>query len=169
MSTITSFAPVADKNARILILGSMPGVKSLDQTRYYAHPQNSFWRIIEALFSSHSNLEYERRLQLLLDNNIALWDVLHRCTRKGSLDSSIKNRSVVVNDFDELYKRCPNIKAVYFNGTRAEQDYKRQVLPTLDEDLAAIEYHRLPSTSPAMASLQPEQKLERWRVILQHL
>ena len=169
MGTVTGFPPIADKSAVILILGSMPSIKSLDVQQYYAHPRNSFWFIITKLLSSDAELEYEQKKALLLHNRIALWDVLNTCQRKGSLDSSIKNDSTVANDFNAFFDDHPLIKAVYFNGTRAQQEYNKHILPTLDEKYSSIEYERLPSTSPAMASLSRKQKLQQWKAILQHL
>jgi hypoxanthine-DNA glycosylase len=169
MSTVTGFPPIADSNAIILILGSMPSIKSLEARQYYAHPRNSFWFIITRLFSVTAELEYEQKKALLLRNRIALWDVLHTCRRKGSLDSSIKNESTVANDFNTFFNDHPLIKAVYFNGTRAQQEYNKNILPTLQARFSSIEYERLPSTSPAMASLSREQKLQQWKAILRHL
>jgi hypoxanthine-DNA glycosylase len=169
MDTVTGFPPIADKNAVILILGSMPSIKSLDEQQYYAHPRNSFWFIITKLLSSDTELEYAQKKALLLNNRIALWDVLNTCQRKGSLDSSIKNDSTIANDFNAFFDDHPLIKAVYFNGTRAQQEYNRHIVPTLDAKYSSIEYKRLPSTSPAMASLSREQKLQQWKIILHYL
>ena len=169
MSTITGFPPVADSNAIILILGSMPSVQSLQAHQYYAHPRNSFWPIMERLLDSRTDLDYEHRKALLVHNRIALWDVLNTCQRPGSLDSSIKNDTVVVNDFDRFFEPHPLIRAVYFNGTRAQQEYNKRVLPVFKNQYPDISYTRLPSTSPAMASLSLEQKLQQWRAILEHL
>ena len=103
MSTVTGFPPIADNNAIILILGSMPSIKSLEQQQYYAHPRNSFWFIMTTLLGDKSDLDYAERKALLLHNKIALWDVLNTCQRKGSLDSSIKNETIVVNDFNKFF------------------------------------------------------------------
>jgi hypoxanthine-DNA glycosylase len=169
MSTVSGFPPIADNNATILILGSMPSIKSLQAHQYYAHPRNSFWFIISALFADNRVLDYEDKKALLLNNRIALWDVLKTCQRKGSLDSSIKNSTIEANNFNRFLAAHKSIKAVYFNGARAEQEYRKHVLPTLDKKFSTIRYTRLPSTSPAMASLSREQKLQQWRVILQFL
>ena len=169
MNTVTGFPPIADNNAVILILGSMPSIKSLQAEQYYAHPRNSFWFIMTKLFASKPDLDYEQRKALLLQNRIALWDVLNTCQRKGSLDSSINNETTIVNDFNKFFAEHPLIKAVYFNGTRAQQEYNKHVLAEIDERFSTIEYMRLPSTSPAMASLSREQKLLQWKAILQHL
>ena len=169
MNTVTGFPPIADNNAVILILGSMPSIKSLQAEQYYAHPRNSFWFIMTKLFASKAELDYAQRKALLLHNRIALWDVLNTCQRKGSLDSSIKNETTIVNNFNKFFAEHPLIKAVYFNGTRAQQEYNKHVLAMIDEKFTAIEYMRLPSTSPAMASLNREQKLQQWKVILHYL
>ena len=169
MSTVTGFPPVADSKAIILILGSMPSIKSLEAGQYYAHPRNSFWSIMTTLLTTETGLDYEQRKALLLNSGIALWDVLNSCQRKGSLDSSIINETTRVNDFNSFFTGHPLIKAVYFNGARAQQEYNKQVMPVLDEKFSAIEYMRLPSTSPAMASLSHEQKLRQWQVILANL
>ena len=169
MSTVTGFPPIADNNAIILILGSMPSIKSLEEQQYYAHPRNSFWFIMTKLLGDKSDLDYAERKALLLHNKIALWDVLNTCQRKGSLDSSINNETIEVNDFNKFFTEHPLIKAVYFNGSRAQQEYNRHVLPALNAEFASISYQRLPSTSPAMASLNREQKLQQWKAILQLL
>ena len=169
MSTVTGFPPIADNNAIILILGSMPSIKSLEQQQYYAHPRNSFWFIMTKLLGDKSDLDYAERKALLLHNKIALWDVLNTCQRKGSLDSSIKNETIVVNDFNKFFTEHLLIRTVFFNGSRAQQEYNRHVLPVLNTEFASISYQRLPSTSPAMASLNREQKLQQWKIILHHL
>ena len=169
MSTVSGFPPIADKNAIILVLGSMPSIKSLQAHQYYAHPRNSFWFIMSALFADNRVTDYEEKKALLLNNRIALWDVLKSCQRKGSLDSSITNSTIEVNDFNSFFATHKSIKAVYFNGARAEQEYRRHVIPALAKKFSTLEYTRLPSTSPAMASLSREQKLQQWRVIKQYL
>jgi len=168
MSTVTGFPPIADYNAVILILGSMPSIKSLEAGQYYAHPRNSFWFIMTRLFGKNAELDYNGKKKLLLHSKIALWDVLNTCQRKGSLDSSIKNRTAIVNDFNKFFTEHPLIKAVFFNGSRAQQEYNKHILPVLDARFSAIIYTRLPSTSPAMARLNREQKLKQWKGILQY-
>ena len=108
------FPPVAGKDAKILILGSMPGQKSLEDNQYYAHPRNSFWPIICELFNNKDDLDYEQKKQLLLDNKIALWDVLRECYREGSLDSDIDQNTIKANDFKIFFKQQKNINAVFF-------------------------------------------------------
>ena len=169
MSLVNCFAPIADSNAVVLILGSMPSTKSLDAHQYYAHPRNSFWPIMSALFAADELPDYEHKKQLLRRHKLALWDVLNSCHREGSLDSSIDDKSIVINDFNKFFTEHPLIKAVYFNGTRAQQEYNKRVLATLDAKFSSIKYQRLPSTSPAMASLNRAQKLQHWQTILKHL
>jgi double-stranded uracil-DNA glycosylase len=166
MTVITSFAPIAAADAKVLILGSMPGVESLARQQYYAHPRNAFWFIIERLTRQSQALDYPQRAALLREHGIALWDVLRACRRRGSLDSAIEHDSVVANDFAEFLHEHRAITDVFFNGATAEQAWKRHVLKQIGPHYAYLNYRRLPSTSPAMASLKPEQKLEQWSVIL---
>lgn len=158
-----SFKPIINDSARVIILGSMPGIKSLTEQQYYAHPQNAFWRIMAILFDFEVHATYEQRLGFLQSGGVALWDVLHSCKREGSLDSMIQPQTQVANDFNALFQTYPNIQAVFFNGAKAESYFKRQILPTLVEH--QLHFARLPSTSPAHASLSFEKKLEAWQVI----
>ena len=161
---IQSFPPLADPDARILILGSMPGEESLRKSQYYAHPRNQFWTIMGELFGAGRDLPYTARLERLRTRRVALWDVVHQCRREGSLDSSIEADSVEPNDFAALFDRCPGIDTVFFNGRKAEELFLKQVSPNLGEDFYA-ELRVLPSTSPANASMNLEQKIEQWRVV----
>lgn len=159
------FPPVFADNARILILGSMPGRASLQAGQYYAHPHNAFWPIVETLLGISSPLSYSHRIGLLTRERIALWDVLRTCVRNGSLDSSIMPSSIIANNFSSFFEAAPGIQAIFFNGLTAEREYTRRVIPTLPDRYAALPSYRLPSTSPAMAGLTRPQKLERWRLI----
>lgn len=161
---IASFDPVAISSARILILGSMPGEASLKAGQYYAHPRNAFWKIMGELIGFDPNEPYEKRLEALRLADIALWDVLHSCSRKGSLDAAIKNDSIEVNDLDAFLDQHPHIKMVCFNGAAAAQCYQKHVLPTCKH--TSINYIRLPSTSPAHAALSFEQKVTAWRAAI---
>jgi len=167
MAMIEGFPPIEPAQARLLVLGSMPGIASLQAVEYYAHPRNSFWFIIERLFSDQTGLGYTQRTALLRQQGIALWDVLGACERAGSLDSAIVDQTLQPNDFGALFQRQPGIAAVLFNGTRAERDYRRHVLPQLPP--MAVSYHRMVSTSPAMASMTPQQKLQQWRLLVELL
>ncbi len=171
MEKITGFPPIAAPDAKILILGSMPSVESLNQQQYYAHPRNSFWPIIQTLFGVEAKdlLNYTAQKQMLIDHKIALWDVLQSCHRPGSLDSSIARDSILTNDFESFFKNHNQIRTIFFNGGKAEELFKRHVKSKLPELFCDLETVRLPSTSPAMAMLNRQQKLERWKVILDPL
>ena len=158
-----SFAPHAESDARILILGSMPGRESLKAVRYYAHPRNQFWRIMSALLGFAAYTPYEDRLLALQLHGIALWDVMRSCQRAGSLDASIEANSIEANDFAAFFHNHASIRAVFFNGAAAQAIYNQHVLPSLPA--LPLRYTRLPSTSPAHASLTFEQKLDAWRRI----
>ncbi len=158
-----SFPPLLGENARILILGSMPGRASLAAGAYYAHPRNAFWPIMGVLCGFDPSLPYAARCQRLCDAGVALWDVARCCVREGSLDARM--RDVQANDFASLLRKEPTIAWIFFNGAKAEQLFTRLVLPTFDVRMRAIPRQRLPSTSPAHASIDWQGKLERWRVI----
>ncbi|MGL4230978.1 MAG: DNA-deoxyinosine glycosylase [Casimicrobium sp.] len=155
-----AFAPIADHRARVLILGSMPGVASLQAREYYAHPQNAFWKLLAMMFGFDRSLPYDRRVDALLASRIALWDVLHACVREGSLDSDIERASEVPNDFAAFFSTHPAIERVCFNGSAAEALFKRHCKALYDDKRVA--YLRLPSSSPAHASLSFDAKLARW-------
>jgi hypoxanthine-DNA glycosylase len=163
------FPPIADDRARVLVLGSLPGVKSLEMREYYAQPYNAFWRIMGELTGAGPALEYPARLARLRAHGIAVWDVLAAGEREGSLDSSIVRASIVVNDFNAFFERHRQLRLICFNGNTAAGLFTRKVLPRLDPAWAAIERRALPSTSPAYASLRFEQKLARWREALRGL
>ncbi len=165
MSTIQGFPPVASTSARVLILGSMPGVDSLKAQQYYAHPRNSFWRIMEGLFGLDAKGPYKERLKSLIENRVALWDVLQACHRPGSMDASIMEDSIVVNDFASFFQHHSNIQAIFFNGAKAEQVYRKYVVPELPEHIPTHCMQRLPSTSPANARLTLAAKSEQWLVV----
>ncbi len=160
-----SFPPVSNRHATVLILGSLPGRRSLEAQQYYAQPQNAFWRIMGEFFAAGPELPYEERTQRLMQRAIALWDVIASAERAGSLDSSIVHSSVTVNDFRELFETHEKLELVCFNGAKAAELYERQVLPALDGDFAHIRYARLPSTSPAHAAMRYEEKLKRWSIV----
>lgn len=163
---VRSFAPVASADARILILGSMPGVASLNAGQYYAHPQNRFWPIMGRLLGfDPAQTPYAERIAYLTTGGIALWDVLQSCERPGSLDSAICRETQVVNDFPGFLSAHPQIHTVYFNGAHAEQTFRRYVRSLLP-NATALECIRLPSTSPAHASLSFDDKLTQWRQII---
>ena len=156
------FAPIARPDAHTLILGSLPGQRSLQMQQYYAHPHNAFWKLIAAIFDADAAWPYARRVQVLVRNHIALWDVLEAAERPGSLDSSIVHASALANDFAKFYRAHPRIGRVFFNGRKAEQMYRRFVLTGLGEEFSYIRYAGLPSTSPAHAGMTFAKKLDRW-------
>jgi double-stranded uracil-DNA glycosylase len=162
---IRSFPPIEDSRARVLILGSMPGGASLAAGRYYAHPQNLFWRIMGDLLGADPGLSYARRIRLLKSRGIALWDVLESCVREGSLDSSIEEATIVVNDFVSFYRAHPRIERVFFNGAKADAAYRRYVLGPSATQIPVLRYLRLPSTSPAHAALSFAQKRKAWSAV----
>jgi hypoxanthine-DNA glycosylase len=164
MSEVCSFAPLARGDARVLVLGSMPGVASLSAGQYYAHRRNAFWPIMGALLGFDPAAPYAQRLAALQAAHIAVWDVLQSCRRPGSLDARIERASEVANDFPGLFRQHPGIGHVFFNGTAAEAAFRRHVLPQLARGTLAMT--RLPSTSPANASISFERKLAAWRALL---
>ena len=161
------FLPIAAADARVLILGSMPGVASLAAGQYYAHRQNAFWRILGALLGFDPAMPYVARLAALQAAGVAVWDVLASCVREGSLDASIDHGTVLPNDFPAFFAAHGSIGHVFFNGGTADTCFRRYVLPNLDA--RALQLTRLPSTSPANASFSFERKLAAWRAILEPL
>lgn len=166
MDAITSFAPIATDRASVLILGSMPGIASLNAGEYYAHPRNQFWPIICQLLHIDTLCSYDARRKAMNDRGIAVWDVIKTCTRYGSLDSAINKKSIITNDFDSFFELHPSICHVFFNGTTAETLFRRHFLAKLqNKPRNALIYTRLPSTSPAHAALSIEQKLTAWKAV----
>lgn len=166
MTRIHGFPPIAGAASRVLILGSMPGKASLRAAAYYAHPHNAFWRIIGALYGIDPAAPYARRTAALRRHGVALWDVLASCTRETSLDSDIDEGSIVVNDFAAFFRAFPRIRTVCFNGAKAESCYRKYVLATL-AGTEALQYHKLPSTSPAHAAMSYARKVAAWRAVLE--
>jgi hypoxanthine-DNA glycosylase len=156
--SLRSLPPIENPQARVLILGSMPGGASLQAGRYYAHPQNRFWPLMGELVGALPTLDYESRLEALRTAGIALWDVLAECERDGSLDSAI--RAEVANDFAGFFATHRQLRCVLFNGAKAEQSFRRWVLPTLGGAVPGL--RRMPSTSPANASQSAEAKRAAW-------
>lgn len=160
--TVYSFAPISTPSARILVLGSMPGEKSLAAEQYYAHPQNSFWLIMSEIFDMPVKT-YAQKTELIRHNDLALWDVLKACIRPGSLDHAIDKQSVVPNDFSHFLKDHPQVRHILFNGGAAHDFFRRhvwQTWPAILKDKITLE--KLPSTSPAMASLTRAAKTRIW-------
>ncbi len=164
MPHVKSFPPIETHTATSLILGSMPGKESLRARQYYAHRRNAFWPIMGELVGAAPTLPYETRTDRLNSAGIALWDVLASCTRSGSMDADIEADSISTNDFASFFQTHPVITNIYFNGSMAERCFRRYVQPFLED--WPLTYHRLPSTSPANASIRYEQKLIAWKLIL---
>lgn len=155
----TGFPPIALADARILILGSMPGQKSLAAQQYYAHPRNAFWSIMGKLVAANGS--YEQRCHALVRSRIALWDVLLNSARPGSMDADIRLDESKANDFDTFFSGHVEIVRVGFNGQMAAKLFRRLVQPQLRDRIVAME--TLPSTSPAYAAMPFSEKLARWR------
>lgn len=159
---IRSFAPIADRTAQVLILGSMPGKASLEKHQYYAFRHNVFWRIIIELLQLDASTSYQGRIRALKSARIAVWDALESCVRVGSSDTTIGHE--IANDFEKFFRRHASITHVFFNGAKAQTCFRRHVMKK--PGVQRLEYQRLPSTSPANASLSYARKLAAWRVIL---
>jgi len=153
-----SFAPISSPNSKILILGTMPGTKSLELNQYYGHNQNNFWKFMFQILGEEFSNDYEIRKRLLIKNGIALWDVLQFCDRVGSLDSAIKNE--IANDFENFLETHPQIENILFNGQKAAVFFKKYV--HLKKEYKTF---TLPSTSPANAGKAFQDKLNEWNVI----
>ncbi len=161
MNNCKSFKPSINKNSKILILGSMPGVKSLEEQQYYAHPQNRFWKVMAYLCDVPNLHEYSysEKLNTLLQNKIALWDTIKTCKREGSLDSDILNETP--NDIRGLLKKYPNIEKIYLNGNKSFSAFTKY-FPDLQKKYYC---RKLPSTSPANARYSLDKLIKEWEII----
>ena len=164
MTNCIGFKPVSRRDARVLILGTLPGAESLKQQQYYAKKQNSFWKIMGELVAATPDLPYEDRLLRLTESGIALWDVCAAAYREGSLDSAIQ--SPTPNDFAGFFKTHKKIELICFNGQPAAKLFRRHVAPALPEKALVLPRQTLPSTSPAHAGMKYQQKLSLWRAAL---
>ncbi len=177
---LKAFAPIGSNAARLMILGSMPGAASLAEIEYYAHPRNAFWPVMQTLFGGSINT-YADKCQILTDNHIVVWDVLTECIRPGSLDANIRRDSVVCNNFAAFLNKQTAVSQIAFNGKASQQLFRKHAMPDLDlhftndfgskpRDQQAstekmtrtIQLIALPSTSPAMASLNLDDKILAW-------
>ena len=152
-----SFDPVFAPDAKVMIVGSMPSVKSLADAQYYAHPRNAFWPILFDIFGQMPHNDYIRKMYLIRDNRLALWDAAACCYREGSLDSNM--RDIVYNDFNRLYAQCPGIDTVLCNGGTAHTLFMKSGFAG---DRRVI---RMPSTSPAY-TMPYDKKLAVWKQTL---
>lgn len=149
------FPPVYDEHSRILILGSFPSVRSREQQFYYGHPQNRFWKVIAALTQSEVPATIEEKKKLLLENRIAVWDVIAQCDIIGSSDSSIKN--VTATDLECIFQKA-DIEQIFANGQTAKKLYDRYQKKNCGREIIG-----LPSTSPANAAFSLDRLIEEWR------
>lgn len=152
---IHPFKPIYDEESRILILGSLPSVKSREQNFYYGHPRNRFWKVLAAVTNEACPQTIEEKKSFLLKNHIAIWDVIESCKIKGSSDSTITD--VKANDISDILKSS-RIQAVFCNGKTAEKYYKKYIQPTVLKEAAV-----LPSTSPANAAWSLEKLVDKWK------
>jgi len=153
---IFSFPPIVNIESKVLILGTMPGKDSLKFNQYYAHSRNAFWKILFTIFDKPFSNDYNVKQDLLLTNNIALWDVLKACKRKSSLDSDIIEEEA--NDLEIFLKKHPNINSLIFNGKSSMTFFKKHIK---ESSLPLITY---PSTSPAY-TIPLAKKLKEWSEI----
>lgn len=155
---IYSFPPISDQNAKVLVLGTIPGVQSLQLNQYYGHHRNAFWKVMFTLFNEPFSTDYTLRKALVLQHKVAVWDVLQACIRQGSLDSAIKQE--IPNDFEPFLQQHPNLTHILFNGQKAAYYFRQHVRLSTQCKLIT-----LPSTSPANAGISFEQKQKEWQII----
>ena len=165
---VHSIEPIIGRNPRIMILGSMPGIISINAAQYYANPRNLFWTVLADLFGIDIDVSYESKVQQMRELPVILWDTLKTCRREGSLDSKILNTDIEANDISALLKQFPTVQAIAFNGGASAKYFDRLVKPQLAKDLD-IELLKMPSTSPANAAMKREHKLELWRRLSQFI
>lgn len=165
---VASFPPQVGAGCRVLVLGTVPSLRSLEMRQSYAHPHNLFWPFMGVLYGAGPELPYAERIARLHACGVGIWDVLKHCERPGSLDSRILPASEVANDIPGLLEAFPTIRAIALNGGKAQQVFARRIAPGIDaarrERLTIL---ALPSTSPANASIPRDVKLERWRAMLE--
>ncbi len=168
MALVHSFEPIVGRDPRIVILGSMPGVVSLQAVQYYANPRNAFWAIIADLFGIDIDCSYQSRVQQISQLPLILWDTLKACHREGSLDSKILKQQIEANDIAGLLAQYSGLRAIAFNGAASEKYFNQLEKPRLPTN-HQLELIKLPSTSPANAAMNFEEKLSAWRQLLTYL
>ncbi len=162
MARSDGFPPIARADATVLILGSLPGQRSIDADQYYAHPQNAFWKIMSSLYGIDGS--YKERCARLIEHRIALWDVLCSSVRPGSLDASIQTETAIANDFARFLAVHADICLIVFNGQKAQQLFRKFVHP--DVVPKNVETGVLPSSSPAYAAMSLADKIGAWKTAL---
>ena len=169
MSRLQGLAPLVSPATRVVVLGSFPGVRSLERQQYYANPQNHFWRILQALWPQAPwppDADYAGRCACALAQGLGLWDVYAHCEREGSLDSAI--RAAQLNDFPALLRQCPQLSGIVHNGGESFRHARAVEQSLAQAGLSGrVQIHKLPSTSPANASWTFDRKLAAWRVAMQ--
>ena len=168
MPLVHSFEPIVGRNPRIVILGSMPGVVSLQAVQYYANPRNAFWAIIAELFGIDIDCAYQSRVEQISQLPLILWDTLKACQREGSLDSKILKQQIEANDIAGLLEQYSGLRAIAFNGAASEKYFNQREKHRLPAS-HQLELIKLPSTSPANAAMNFDQKLVIWRQLLDYL
>lgn len=151
---LMGFEPIVDMNSRVLILGSLPGTESLRLSQYYAYSRNQFWRLVGC-----EDSDYSERCKALLAKNIAVWDVIESAQRIGAADSKITSEKP--NDFKEFFQKYNHITHIFFNGKKAETCFMKYY----EEEFGHIIKSVLPSSSPANAGQNFEEKLKKWQII----
>lgn len=152
-------APVYNKDSKILILGSFPSVKSREQGFFYGHPQNRFWKVVATVYNCAAPSTVEEKRAFLLEQGIAVWDVIQSCEIVGSSDSSIKD--AVANDL-RVILNAADIRQIFVNGRKAEELYKKYIAPEIGREAVC-----LPSTSPANAAWSVERLVSEWKKIVE--
>ena len=159
---LSGLDPIVGPEARVLVLGSMPGALSLERGEYYAHPRNRFWKVVDRVLRVPSSGGYDQRIGAVADAGVALWDVLRHCTRIGSLDRDIDPCSEVPNEIVPFLRSNPTIGRIVFNGRKAEQSFRRWI----GEHCGGIDLIAAPSTSPANTRVSMDELTESWRAAL---
>lgn len=166
---VASFPPQVGADCRVLVLGTVPSLRSLELRQSYGHAQNLFWTFMGELFGAGRELHYAGRIARLHARGIGIWDVYRQVERPGSLDSSIVKASEVPNAIPQLLAREPTIRAIALNGGKAAEGFRRHIEPKLGAALRErIDVLALPSTSPANASIPRAEKFERWSILLRY-
>jgi len=164
---VSSFPPQVGAGCRLLVLGTVPSLRSLEMRQSYAHPHNLFWPFMGILYDAGPELPYAERIARLQAAGVGIWDVLKDCHRPGSLDSSIRADSEVPNDIPGLLEDYPTIRAIALNGGKAQQVFARRIAAAIPaERSSGLAVLALPSTSPANASIPRALKFERWSELL---
>lgn len=163
---LTGLVPIVGQHPSVLILGSMPSVASLEKQQYYGHPRNAFWPLLAHCLSFELEQDYSLNVEQIKQRGIAVWDVIGQCKRKGSLDSAIVKGSEVMNPIQSLLEKNPGIKVIGLNGGKAAALFKKNCLPRLSNEVN-LEILALPSTSPANAGMNFEQKCVKWQPLFE--